>query len=444
LQKFEFLNWDHVISQLIFKLDGQVKALSALCGDQKIVIVRDWQGKLSLYLPCAREDLCRSGLTEWLGDLGQSLGLLASSSDVTLCHDELFDPDDIWNDPNLVGLESDGGLQLFLLDRQDKEGDWLRALPPQSSTSATPRAIFFGVKGGVGRSSALAALALHLAKSGKNILIVDADFESPGVSSSLLSNVQPDYGLVDWLTAHALGCPDAELRVLAATKLVETSPLNQLTNGKILVAPAHAKLTQAYVAKLGRIYRPTPDGQTFAQRLNLLITALEGEHQIDVTLIDSRAGIDDTAAAAMTQLNARVSFLFAMNTSQTWDAYSLLFKHLKHHPSLRTTQDFRPTLRMISAMTPEEVGSTVGYRDEFQQSAYDVCFELYDSVTYENESLLFAPSFEDGDAPHSVMRIMWDEVLRSFDPIKEPGQLEPAVIAKVFSDFLQKASRLLV
>jgi len=440
---WDFLNWEDVLQQLKQTILARSTDLAHLCGTEPLVILRDWRGKITLCLPFSRESHAQVGLDTWGTELGSSLGLLAGASDITYCKDEFFDPDDIWGSPNLVTLTADGELKIFLLDRQDKDSDWLRQTPDSETTSFRPRAVFFGVKGGVGRSSALTALAIHLANMGKKVLVFDMDFESPGVSSSLLGDVQPDFGSVDWMTAQALGCDEEWLREMIATRMTEVSPLSQLTTGRILVAPSHAKLTQTYIGKLGRIYRTTEDGFTFAQRINDLINRLEQAHEIDVTLIDSRAGIDDAAAAAITQLHARVSFLFAINTAQTWNAYELLFKHLQRHPSLHTEQDFRSTLRMVSALTPEEVGASKGYWLDFLQKAYEACQTLYDVDDGSGDSSTFSPAPDDEDSPHFAAKVMWDEVLRAFNPLEEKGQLAPAVMEKVFGDFVKKASSLL-
>lgn len=443
MSTWDFLGWDDVLAQLQQAILAQTRNLEKLCGTEPLVILRDWQGKITLCMPFPREGLIQNGLGDWGASLSLSLGLLASAPDITYCKDEFFDPEDVWGSPNLVSLVSDDELRISLLDRQDKEGDWLREVPNAPAVGVKPRAVFFGVKGGVGRSSALTALAISLANMGKKVLIVDMDFESPGVSSSLLGDDRPDFGLVDWMTAHALGCGSDQLLEMATIKLTEVSPLSQLTKGRILVAPAHARLTQAYIAKLGRIYRTTGEGSTFAQRLNELVTSLENAHGVDVTLIDSRAGIDDAAAAAITQLGARVTFLFAINTAQTWSAYELLFKHLQHHPSLHTDHDFRSSLRMISALTPDEVGAYKGYWENFRQKAYETCMTLYDIDDGSGDIAIFSPAPDDEDSPHFAAKVMWHEVLRAFAPLEEKGQLAPALVENVFGDFITKATSLL-
>lgn len=443
MNKWDFLNWDDALLQLQGAIQVKEKKLLEICSDDQLVILRDWQGKITLCMPCSRAALNNSALGEWASSLSKSMGLLASAVDITYCKDEFFDPDDIWLSSNIVPLNVNSNLNISLLDRQDKENDWLRQLPSKQLTKFKPRAVFFGVKGGVGRSSALTALAMHLANMGKKVLVVDADFESPGVSSSLLGDARPDFGLVDWMTAHALGCESEELLEMAEKKLTELSPLSQVTKGRIVVAPSHAKLTQAYIAKLGRVYRTTEKGVTFAQRLNEVVSTLEAAHDIDVTLIDSRAGIDDTAAAAITQLHARVTFLFAIKTAQTWDAYQLLFRHLQHHPSLHTESDFRSTLRIVSALTPEEVSANKGYWDDFLQKAYETSMTLYDVDDGSGDVAIYSPAPDDEESPHYAAKIMWNEVLRAFEPLVEKGQIAPSLIENVFGDFLSKATVLL-
>ena len=463
----DYLDWDTALSKLIKKIRLNNTAFEDLFGANVLIVLRDWRGQIHLGLPCSSRAFASnsSSIEPIVQQISLGLGPLSAahrsaSEDIVntnatienfvIFRDDLFDPDDIWDSPNLVKLDAAPNPTVFLLDRQDKESDWLKKSPRTEHSQTIPRAVFFGIKGGVGRSSALTALALSMANKGKNVLVIDADFESPGVSSSLLdANARPDYGMVDWLSAQALGL--SELDVLAEQQMVETSPLSKLTLGKIVVAPSHGVLTEAYVSKLGRVYRTTAEGATFASRLNDLVSRLERLHQADVTLIDSRAGIDDTAAAAITQLGARVTFMFAINTQQTWDAYALLFSHLQRHPSLHSEDDFRSGLRLVSALTPEEAGYK-GYWAAFREAAYQTCASgLYDEVeahadgTEEklNSDRRFNFGFDDEDAPHFPLRITWDEVLRAFDPVREPAQLAPPVMAKVFSDFLMRAERLL-
>jgi hypothetical protein len=455
----QLLGWETVEQQLVHLLEKKSplhQDLHQLVAGEALIVVRNWYGQLILLLPCTRAELGRSQCQPLLIKLQQAAGALALSPWV-MCRDELFSASDYWSDPALLPLldadQSESGLQLQLLERQDKESDWLS--PVTDDASATPKAqrcVFYSVKGGVGRSSALTMLAIELARHGKRVLVVDGDFESPGLSSSLLpaGDGQPDYGVVDWLTAQALGADQAALNRMALASVVESSPLNAKLGllGKIQVAPAYGQKTEAYVSKLARIYRQSPAGEAYALRLNYFLQAVESEHKIDVTLFDCRAGIDDTAAVAVTQLRADISFLFAIGTTQTWDSYRLLFKHLRRNPKLFSIDDeeswnLRQSLRVVSALTPQESGAYVDYFEKLQSSAYETFSAIYDEDDGENFGVFFAPAPSDEDAPHFPMRVMWNEALRAFNPLAQPELLNASMVRAGFEDFLQKAIALL-
>ena len=457
------LNWESVEATLVKTLEQHPdrETLRVLTANEALILVRNWYGRLMLLLPCSKDELTRSACGPLVEELKIRAGNLALSPWV-LCRDELFDAASYWNDPSLIELSikednPEHALSLLLLERQDKERDWLTpANTTINSTRHAKRCVFFSVKGGVGRSSALTMLAITLAMRGKRVLVVDGDFESPGLSSSLLSagDGQPEYGVVDWLTAQALGADKSSLERMALETTVAPSPLNArlALQGQVLVAPAYGSLTEAYVSKLARIYRQSQDGKAYAQRLNEFLSTTEIQHKIDITLFDCRAGIDDTAAVAITQLQSDISFLFAINTSQTWDSYRLLFKHLRRNPALFTTSlndgdddelwELRRSLRLVSALTPQEHGSYIGYFENLQQNAYETFSEIYDEDSGEDEKV-FAPAPGEINAPHAALRIQWVDALRAFSPLTEPNQLTDSLNQAAFADFLNRATSLL-
>ena len=366
------LDWESIEQRLIESLRSKQESTNQevrrLFASEPAILLRNWYGQLALLLPCGKQELERSVARSFLEGLRDDVGALALPQWL-VCRDELFGAEQYWREPKLIDLLSPGQSDTYpalkLLERQDKEGEWLHtpsALDFDVKGKAK-RCVFYGIKGGVGRSTALVMLSIGLAKQGKKVLVLDGDFESPGLSSSLLprDEGQPDYGIVDWLTAQALGADQHVLADMARRNIVEASPLNAALElkGQILVCPAYGKLTQTYVLKLGRLYRTTSDGLSYAQRLQLFIQTIENAHAPDIILFDSRAGIDDTAAVALTQLQADVSFLFAINTAQTWDSYSLLFKHWRRNPALfrnsadsQETYSVRQTLRVVAAALP--------------------------------------------------------------------------------------------
>lgn len=449
------LDWETVERALVDTLENhpRLHSLQILVAGEPIILVRNWYGQLMLLMPCVRSELERSECMPLLDDLRLQVGLLSLSAWV-MCRDELFGAESYWHDPSLLPMLNEP-VQFMLLERQERDRDWLLPAPKDGESSRkAKRCVFFSIKGGVGRSSALTMLAIELARRGKRVLVVDGDFESPGLSSSLLprDEGQPAYGVVDWLTAQALGADVETLQRMALAQVVEHSPLNSrlALQGQLLVAPAYGQKTEAYVAKLARLYRQSPDGKGYAQRLNEFLTTVEAQHEIDVTLFDSRAGIDETSAAAVTQLKADVSFLFAINTSQTWDAYRLLFQHLRRNrllfQVLRNADadewNLRESLHLVSALTPQESGAYVGYFESLRENSYDTFCEIYDEDAG-IDLRAFAPAPDAEDAPHSAAKVMWNDALRAFNVLEQPDLVNDPIVHAAFLEFLNKATALL-
>lgn len=424
-------------------------------GYTELIFLRDWQGRFHLGVP-RNKGLSKSAkkeLEKKVSALEKTIYPLAHEAFV-FYSDDLVDADAIWQQSEgtpFQWMEGDiprpppQGVRVRLIERQAKEKTWVQQ-PDVSSTktSKTQRAVMFGIKGGVGRSSSLLALAWYLGNQGKKVLVLDADFESPGISTSMLEDdLRPDYGLLDWFAANALE-PTLANELITNELIATRSSLDQLythhLQGTIWVAPAFGRKTQDYVGKLGRLYQDTlsPNGVIthYAGRFLELIQALENHHQPDVVLIDSRAGIDDTAAVVLTQLDA-YAFLFATSGRQTWEAYKLLFKHWQRYADLTEGgEDFRERLKIVSALTPED-SVAPGNFNHFCEESYELFLAHLYEVQGPGVADGFNFEFSDTEAPHWPLRIRWNEALRNFDPLEYPTQLNPALFNSAFGDFVK-------
>jgi hypothetical protein len=366
-------------------------------------------------------------------------GALLHSINGFFFSDELFVAQAFWASEDKVLWEECSPVQVYWIEHQVREKIWTQ--PPATDQGEHPlRIVFFGIKGGVGRSSALLASAYHLMTLGKTVLVLDADFESPGVSSTLLAEeLTPDYGLMDWFALDSLQ-PQLTHNLIEGRRLVERSGLQSLSinTGAVWVAPAYGQKTQDYVGKLGRLYQDT-SGKSYVERFTALLCALEREYKPDVVLIDSRAGVDDTSALTLTQLNAQ-SLLFATHGRATWSAYELLFSHWQNFAELKDNgEDFRGNLHVVSALAP----SISNYDKDFLDASYRLFQEhLYEELAEdESEGERFNFGADDPDAPHYPSRVRWDDILRNFDPIQNPAQLEEATFKKAFGELTQLIDR---
>ena len=165
---------------------------------KRVVLIRDLFGRIHMALgekpkkPNARlSDLAE----KWKQQLGH---YAPHSGDEFFFVDELMAPETLWSSQDIVALDevSNDGVEICLYDRALGGQDWIRA-DLRGDGANIPRLIFHGFKGGVGRSSALAMVARRLAETGKKVLVLDLDLESPGLTNILIDSERlPEFGLV--------------------------------------------------------------------------------------------------------------------------------------------------------------------------------------------------------------------------------------------------------
>lgn len=396
------------------------------------------------------------------------LGAYANSPSV-LYRDDLSNPDALfqhadWHEtlvPEYVDADNvmHPPLTIRLLDRQIIGQDWLNAARTTRPDGSPPRVVFYGLKGGVGRSTALAMLAYGLAREGKKVLLLDFDLESPGLSGLLLpANRVAGFGLVDWFIEEAIERPEQERQRAQAAlldDLVTDSPLSDATDhGRIRIATAMGQGETAYLAKLARVYADIPTAQgpeRFAQRMVRLVETLERQEQPDIVLIDSRAGLHDLAAISIAML-ADLALLFATDSEQNWQGYGQLFKHWQQHPQV--CRMVRERLRLVRALFPETDQRLRSER--FQMHAYDLFAQhLYDIIEPkpetdglerpDDDADLFSFALDDDDAPHSPLTIRWNARFMEFDPIGQHGrgEMDDTDIDLAFGPFIRDVKSLI-
>jgi hypothetical protein len=409
------------------------------------VLVRDVFGRVRVVLDdrggtsdLPTEEQCLELAQEFVAELQHYAP--KEARDVFLRASQMFAPQDLFASADILPATGAAGVAgLRTLERLLVGADWLR--PPVQSESRVPRLTLHGIKGGVGRSTAAAVLAWRLAAERgrpRRVLVVDLDLESPGVGTTLLRHeAQPDFGVVDWLVEDAVGQAGRDLvdSMWAHSELAQGA-------GAIIVVPAvgRAREGYAFMPKLGRAYNDVvrrdglaqvPTVATFPERVATLLQHLEELHEPDLVILDSRAGLHDIAAMAITRLGA-TSLLFAVDTPQTWDAYRLLFESWREHPERALA--FRERLKVVAALTPETHTST--YLDALRDHAYD----LFQATLYEdaaaNDTAAFNFDLADDAAPHTPLRIHWARTFQQFDPVRTPDALTQEQLSSGFGDFV--------
>ncbi len=335
-------------------------------------------------------------------------------------------------------LETDcKNLTVNVIDRLATSANWAEISKEQTKP---PRVVFFSIKGGVGRSSALAATAWYLAEQGKRVLVLDLDLESPGLSTAILpKEKQPAYGITDWLVEDLVDNGDAVL-----TNMIATSDLSR--DGEIYVVPSHGADCGDYVAKLGRVWMPKINNlgeqESWANRLKRLLEALEDRLSPDVVLIDSRSGIDDIASSSITHLGAKLILLFAIEGSQSWSGYHIIFDYWQRRGLI---QSIRERLQIVAALVPEQ--NKIDYLKTMQNSAYNLfAATQYDDIPAGQALTNDYWHFESSDinAPHYPWSVNWHSSFIGLNTLHgRLVEIDTAAVQAIFGELVQGIEQLL-
>lgn len=436
-----------------------------------VMLVRDVLGRFSLIVDDKdNEGMARGLAGAWQAEFTDRLGRYRSDEPVLLASD-MFASDTLLNSPRAVAdTEAPAGAgSVRFLDNTVVGEDWAHVSAPgdEPGGARAHRTALYGFKGGVGRTTAMAVLARHLADRGHAVLVVDLDLESPGAGPLLMGRELPPYGLVDQLVEDAIG--NAEDLEIVARSRYEPPRAPDGRFGELWVAPARGKGTggvpYSYADKLNRVYADTADAP-FGDRLERAVGACEDAverdsdtgRRPDVVLLDSRAGIHDVAAVAISRL-CDLALLFGANNEQTWTGYGDLFTAWR---SSGQASRIRRKLRIVASMVPDSVHFPMdAYLDAFRRRAFQ-CFEvLHDPVapvdvrnddTFEaaiDEAIAsadddsLAPVEGDVAAPHWAIPILFEPGLVSMDAVNAPEWHERAFVQAAYRDFLAETTTLI-
>lgn len=334
------------------------------------------------------------------------------------------------------------GYKFWLIDRRIVGSSWLSE--PISTVAAPPRVVFASLKGGVGRSTALAVAAADLSAQGKNVLVVDLDLEAPGLGDLLLSDDRaPEFGVVDYLVENGI----EEIPDQALYRFVGTGILTSSGGGRVDVLPALGSSSVQYpanvLAKLSRAMTDDVDEQgnvsTVGDQISRMIERIAALEPYDIVLIDSRAGMAELAAPAVLSLGALVLF-FGTAQQQTIRGYRALFAALRllaqRSVQLGHSADWRLMIRPVYAKASMVSETAALHADNLYELFAENLYDAIDEEEQSAEAINFAP--DDPDAPHHPMIIPFDGRFLDFDPAQRRDQLLGAFFEQTYRPFLDR------
>jgi MinD-like ATPase involved in chromosome partitioning or flagellar assembly len=163
---------------------------------------------------------------------------------------------------------------------------------------------FYSYKGGVGRSFALANIAVLLARWGYRVLAVDWDLEAPGLHEYFapLLNEPPTTGVVDLVDDFTKGDDPPTAGYLTPLEVDEPGSVNLIAAGR---------RDSDYAGRVQAIDWAELYERGFADVLERRRAEWVADH--DFVLIDSRTGISETGGICTAHLPDRLVVVFTAN-----------------------------------------------------------------------------------------------------------------------------------
>ncbi len=287
--------------------------------------------------------------------------------------------------------------QWFKLERLFSKSSWFSGAvsPPWSlDDPANPVIIaFYSFKGGVGRTTALAATALHLARAERTVVVLDLDLEAPGAGSLLLGSITPsDDGIVDYLLEMELSGqrPPTLLPYVAAQ-----SGSALIASGKPIRVMSAGRLNRAFVEKIARL-----DFESYVSKgqspLAKLLDHVRVEYKPDFVLLDVRSGLHDLGGLSLNGLS-HLDVIFGLDTEQSWAGLAIVLA------LLGAAAPRRNVLLTHAMVTPARTDPEANLR--FRQRSFDLFREHYYG---EDEDM---PDIADEDTPYGLALPYQEELL---------------------------------
>lgn len=404
-----------------------LRALEALLAGnpqfERAVLINDVFGKISVVVwgPAAEKDkalrlateaLHESITTFWSGDVWYATTGAPAEAGVA----DALVYQKAWDD----GVPLGAGGRLRLADRHRSRTAWFRAAaePPWKAVgldAGPPIVVFYSFKGGVGRTTALAAFAINKARAGEHVAVVDMDLDAPGVATLLAADqrgtVAP-WGAVDYFLERRQENLEFRDYYHACRREAVTG------KGEILVVPAGTlEPDRDYLGKLSRVDFDAPWDPLGPHYLTQLLEQIRSELRPQWLLLDARAGLSEPAGLLLGG-TAHLHVLFGTSSEQSWHGLRLVLDRIGGS-RVREGQSQQECV-LVHAMVAEDPQVAERAKAAFADRARDEFASHYyapDPDDPDEDEMWFVRDSEDSDAPHVPVPVSYQPRLAHFEVI---------------------------
>lgn len=302
--------------------------------------------------------------------------------------------------------------RFLILDRHRTRTGWFidEDQPLWTVTEMEPPiVVFYSFKGGLGRSTSLAAFAIQRARAGERVCVLDLDLDSPGVGRLLAADsngLTTPWGIVDYLVEQAP--PEARLGDYyhRCDRVAGSGELTVFSAGRV---------DEDYADKLARVdMEDASPVRTGA--LGKLLERVRDELKPQWVLLDARTGLSDSAGRLLAGV-AHLHVLLGTTQDQSWQGLTQVLNRLGKDRVERNLPQHE--VLVVQAMVP--VGAEAGRlaRDAFSARAErEFTDRYYAAADGEAASFWTTDDMDSQVAPHVPVAIDYEQKLADFPDIE--------------------------
>jgi len=324
-----------------------------------------------------------------------------------------------WNDSQTV-LPTEPRLRVG--ERRRNRSAWFREIGAtpwslEGGEAGPPIITFYSFKGGVGRTTALAAFAIHRARAGERVAVIDMDLDAPGVGTLLAADKQgttAPWGAIDYLLERVVDELDLRDYYHACRREAVTR------QGEIVVVPAGALAPEReYLNKLARIDFEPPLGDNARHPLHLLLEHVRKELLPQWILLDARAGLSEPAGILLGGV-AHLHVLFGTSSEQSWQGIRVILERVGASRAREGSVQLECIL--THAMVPVDTKAGTQAKSVFAARALEEFRGHYyaaDPADPEEDQLWYVRDSDGSDAPHVPIALSYQPKLAHFERIDD-------------------------
>lgn len=178
----------------------------------------------------------------------------------------------------------------------------------------------YSFKGGMGRSSTLAYLAYFYYLTGKKIVVLDCDFEAPGIASMFFNKSERAIkaGILDYLI---------DLNIEEEPRLDDYFLQSEVSDnsGNLYLFPSGINFdVNNYINKISKI---DFNSKSYTSNFTKLLKHINTTLKPDLIFIDLRAGINESNGLVLNQLSNK-NLLFFNNEEQNQDGLNVVLNRM--------------------------------------------------------------------------------------------------------------------